>query len=208
MKKFLIFVCLFCILGLNVSAKSDETFYVYGEDNKEICEILGMTEVELKEYVEYTDITYLAVNKQNTKQIKKTEYEDEFSQKVQNFLSLEDSEILALSPNLTDMPDIKGEIVEKGGRKYLKVSAKTEDSGGEYILTQYITVFGGKKEILSFYTDINVGTNYIDEYFNSQFEETSPVFKIVAITGTIFFSVLGLIVLVAIIKDTFIAKEG
>lgn len=208
MKKFLIFICLFCVFGLNVWAKSDETFYVYGEDNKEICEILGMTDSELKDYVEYTDITYLAVNKKNTKQIKKTEYEDEFSKKVQNFLSLENSEILELSPNLTDMPDIKGEIVEKGSRKYLKVSAKTEDSGGEYILTQYITVFGGKKEILSFYTDINEGTNYIEDYFNSQFEETSPAVKVVAIIGTIFFSVLGLIVLAAIIKDTFMAKEG
>ncbi len=206
MKKILAFNCLLCVLSLNVFAVGKNVFYVYGSDNSTVSKTLGMTEHELKEYIEQTNITYLAVNKDNTKQIKKCEYTDDFSKKVQSFLSLKDAEILELAEQLSGIPDVTGQIVEKGALKYLKVTAKTKDSGGEYILTQYITVDKGVKINLSFYTDIDQGTDYIEEYFNSQFKETPLAFKVVTVIGIALFSLLAVIVLIAIIKDTFWKK--
>ncbi len=204
-KKALIFVCLICLLSFNVSAKSGDTFYVYGKDSNKVAEILGMSAVELRDYVEYTNIKYLAVNKDNTKQIKTTEYMDEFSKEVDSFYSLRDSEILELAKELSVTEN--GEIIERGKYKFLKVTARTKDSGGEYILTQYITVDNGVNLILSFHTDINEDTDYIEDYFNDQIKEPSAVFKGVATAGIIVFSVFAVFVLGLIIKDSFTNKN-
>lgn len=208
LKKILIFVFVVFTLTLNVSAKSEE-FYVYGQDNSSLSEILVMSENELEVYVETSNITYLAVNKTNTKQIKKVEYIDDFSKKVQSFLALRDNEILELAEDLSGIENIKGEVFEKGHYKFLKVSAKTKDSGGEYVLTQYITVNKGKKEILSFYTTDGEDTKYINEYFKSVFgiKETSATLKVLSIIGTVLFSLLAVVVLVAIVKETYGKKE-
>ncbi len=208
LKKILIFVFVVFTLTLNVSAKSEE-FYVYGQDNSSLSEILVMSENELEVYVETSNITYLAVNKTNTKQIKKVEYIDDFSKKVQSFLALRDNEILELAEDLSGIENIKGEVFEKGHYKFLKVSAKTKDSGGEYVLTQYITVNKGKKEILSFYTTDGEDTKYINEYFKSVFgiKETSATLKALSIIGTVLFSLLAVVVLVAIVKETYGKKE-
>ena len=208
LKKILIFVFVVFTLTLNVSAKSEE-FYVYGQDNSSLSEILVMSENELEVYVETSNITYLAVNKTNTKQIKKVEYIDDFSKKVQSFLALRDNEILELAEDLSGIENIKGEVFEKGHYKFLKVSAKTKDSGGEYVLTQYITVNKGKKEILSFYTTDGEDTKYINEYFKLVFgiKETSATLKALSIIGTVLFSLLAVVVLVAIVKETYGKKE-
>ncbi len=207
MKRILIFICLLCLLSLTVYAKSNDVFYVHGSSNTYVGEILGMTEDELKTYVEQNNITYLAVNKDNTKQIKRIEFANDFSKRVQSFLALKDDEILTLAEDLSGIPNAKGEIVERDKYKFLKVTAKTTDSGGEYILTQYITVDECKNQIINFYTDINAGTDYIEEYFNSQLKEMSLTFKVISIIGTILFSVLALVVLIAIIKDTFFKEK-
>ena len=208
LKKILIFVFVVFTLTLNVSAKSEE-FYVYGQDNSSLSEILVMSENELEVYVETSNITYLAVNKTNTKQIKKVEYIDDFSKKVQSFLALSDNEILELAEDLSGIENIKGEVFEKGHYKFLKVSAKTKDSGGVYVLTQYITVNKGKKEILSFYTTDGEDTKYTSEYFKSVFgiKETSATVKVLSIIGTVLFSLLAVVVLVAIVKETYGKKE-
>lgn len=194
---------------LNVSAESQDKFYVYGKETNALSKILNMSAVELKDYVEYTDITYLAVNKDNTKQIKMVEYQNEFSKKTYNFLNLRDNEILELTEDLTGIKGIKGEVFEKGKYKFLKTSSKTQDSGGEFVLNQYITVSKGKVMILNFYTAEGQNTDYIEEYLYSIFgiTKTPKAIKVLSVTGIILFSLLAAVVLFAIIKDTFYKKE-
>ncbi len=207
-KKIIIFVCAVFLLSFNVSAKSQETFYVHGSANNYVSEILGITEAELKDYVKDNNITYLAVNKNNTKQIRKTEISDAFSKKIGNFFALDDNEILELTEELTGFKDVNGTVFEKGNKKFLKIELKTTDSGGEYILTQYITVANSKKEILSFYTAANTTTDYIEDVFSSQFKVSGKVtvLKVISIIGIVLFSILAVVVTGAIIKDTFTKK--
>ncbi len=210
LKKIILFIALSLLAAVNIAALSvPEDFYIYGKDTNMIANILDMSGAELKNYVERTDITYLAVNKKNTKQIKKIEFEDSFSKMVESFLSLDDKEILSFAESLSGIPDAKGKIIEKENKKYLKVTAKTEDSGGDYISTQYITVNDGKYEILSFYTSSDESTDYIDEVFNSQFTlKSRSALKTAAAIGVALFTILAAVVLWAIIKETFIKKSS
>ncbi len=206
-KRFIcVLVSFICLFSVNIFAlQLDSDFYVYGQNNKQLCEVIGMRESELENYCKTNSITFLAVNKTNTKQIRKTEVKDDFSKKVGNFLALKDKEIIDLAADITGFSDVSGTVLEKGNKKFLKVELKTEDSGGEYILTQYITVTGGTKEVLTFYTAANEDTDYIEDVFSSQFKTSSALsgLKIVAVVGIVLFSVLAVLVLVAIIRDTF-----
>lgn len=206
-KKFiLIFSIIACLLSMNVFAlQLDNEFYVYGQDNKELSKTIDMTESELKEYCKNNNITFLAVNKTNTKQIRKTEIEDAFSKKIGDFFALKDNEIIELAEELTGFSGVKGTVFEKGNKKFLKVELKSADSGGEYFLTQYITVSDSKKEILSFHTAKKENTDYIEEVFSSQFKtsKSSTALKVISVIGMVLFGGLALVVFVAIIKDTF-----
>ena len=209
-KKFICVLASFiCLFSVNAFAlQVDKDFYVYGQQDAQLCEVIGMTEGELKEYCKTNNITFLAVNKTNTKQIRKAEIKDDFSKKAEDFSAFEDKEILDLTEELTGFSNVKGTVFKKGGQKFLKIEVKTTDSGGEYIITQYITVTGGAKKTLTFYTDAKEDTDYIEEVFSSQFKasDTISAFKVITVVGIVLFSVLALIVLVAIIKDTFTRK--
>lgn len=206
-KKFiLIFSIIACLLSINVFAlQLSNEFYVYGQDNKELSKAVDMSESELKKYCENNNITFLAVNKTNTKQIRRTEIEDAFSKKIGNFFALKDNEIIDLAEELTGFSGVKGTVFEKGNKKFLKVEVKSSDSGGEYYLTQYITVSDSKKEILSFHTSSKESTDYVEEVFSSQFKtsKSSPALKVLSVIGMVLFGGLALVVLIAIIKDTF-----
>ena len=100
-KRIIIFFCAVFLFSFSVFAESQDNFYVHGEANTYVSEILGMTENQLKDYVKDNNITYLAVNKDNTKQVRKTEISDAFSKKTGSFLALKDNEILELAEELT-----------------------------------------------------------------------------------------------------------
>ena len=209
-KKFIcVLVSFICLLSVNALAlQVDSDFYVYGQNNKELCQVIGMTESELENYCQTNNITFLAANKTNTKQVRKTEVKDDFSKKVGNFLALKDKEILDLADDLTGFSDVSGTVLKRGNQKFLKVELKTTDSGGEYILTRYITVTDGTKKVLTFYTDANENTDYIEDVFSSQFKisRLTLILKIIYMIGIVSFSALAVIVLVAIIKETFTKK--
>lgn len=146
-----------------------DDFYLYGRDDKKLAGTLNMTEDEVKSYCEQNNINVLAVNKDNTKQIREVIHQTEFSKTVKNLAVLKNDEILDLTYQLCGIENAKGKVIEKDAYKYLKIEVKGKDSGGEYILTQYITVKNSKTVTLSFYTSNGKDTSYTDEIFNSQF---------------------------------------
>lgn len=146
-----------------------DDFYLYGRDDKRLAATLDMTEEEVKAYCTENNITLLAVNKDNTKQIREIVRETEFSKTVKNLAVLKNDEILDLTYQLCGIENAKGKVIEKDAYKYLKIEVRGKDSGGEYILTQYITVKNSKTVTLSFYTSNGEDISYTDKIFNSQF---------------------------------------
>ena len=199
LKKIACAVVIFCCL-FGIRAAADEEFLVFGEDNKQISQVLNMSQTELEKYCEDNKITYLAVNADNTKQIRRSEFADAFSQKVTDLSVLGDKEILRLADSLTGFSDVKGEIIKRNALKFLKVELETEDDGGKYVLTQYLTVQDGQKTVLTFYTADGVDRDYIQSAFEKQFPEKFN-YKPFIIIGIILFAFVSVIVAVLVIKE-------
>ncbi|MBO5089690.1 MAG: hypothetical protein J6C27_02115 [Clostridia bacterium] len=175
LKKLLIAVTVLTVMLVSVVSALEigDDFYLYGRDNKKLADVLSMSEDEVSAYCKDNNITFLAVNNDNTKQIRETTRVTEFSKTVNNLAVLKNDEIIDLTYQLCGIENVKGKVIEKDVYKYLKIEVKSQDSGGDYILTQYITVKGGKSVVLSFYTSDGNDTSYTDDIFNSQFSNTS-----------------------------------
>lgn len=150
-----------------ISLKAGDEFSVYGQDSGKAEEILGMSEAELDGYVSQNNIVYLAVNEDNTKQIRLTVAATAFSESTGNLSLLSDSEIEELIPDITGDSAIKGEITENDSQKFVLSRVSSEDSGGGYTLARYFTVAGDNEYILSFYTSQGVSEDYIESVFES-----------------------------------------
>lgn len=157
-------ITVFAEESFNLKLKGE--FYTYEENPKKVEEILKISQNDLKEIFEKGTL-YLAVNKKNTKQIRITQSQNNFTYSIVNISNLTDDKIKALLPQITGIEGIKGEVINKDGQKFIKTVLRSTDSGGDYVLTEYITVADKKSYVLSFYTDIDENTDYIDETFDS-----------------------------------------
>lgn len=130
-----------------------EFFTAETEDGRaKIAEITDMSNKELDNFCDSGGIIFLAVNKDNSKQIKISCLKNKFSESAENISLLSDEEIERLIPNITGISSDGCEIVDKNGQKFIRCGSSLSDSGGSFFLTQYITVASGKNYILSFYT--------------------------------------------------------
>ena len=214
---FLIAFLVLAVFTLTVSAsevslKTNEQFYVYGEENEELSKTIGMSETELSDYCKTNDIIYLAVNKENSKQIRVQCSETEFSESVVNISLLSNDKIGELTPLIAGIDNVKGEIIKKNGQKFIKIELSSSDSGGEFIITEYITVADGKEYTLRFYTDKNADMQYIEKTFekyssNAFLDDSQPVsvWQFVILAAAVVFAAVTVIIVITIIKD--IKKE-
>ena len=150
-----------------VSLTLPEGFFVHESQPEKVAEILGMKQSELTDYCTDNSILYLAVDSNNSRQIRVSVSDNKFSNNIVNISQLTDDKIISLAPDIAGIEGVRGDVVKLGGQKFLKVQLKSQDSGGEYILTQYITVTQEKNFILSFYNNSDVNTDYIDSVFTS-----------------------------------------
>lgn len=203
LKKILISVVMIIVMLTTVASAIEigDDFYLYGRDDKKLSDLLGMSESELEKYCKDNYITLLAVNSDNTRQIREITRETEFSKTVKSLAALSDDEIKALTFQLCGLENVKGEIIEKDAYKFLKIEVKGADSGGEYILTQYITVKDSKSVTLSFYTSKSGDTSYVDEIFNSRFGEKSSASRGWVTAGLVVFVGVAVVLAFMIIRD-------
>lgn len=187
--------------------KPGKEFAVYGEDG-EVPERLGMTEEEIKGYLKDNDIVYLAVDEKNERQIRLSVSETGFSKSVGHLSGLSDEKIRALMPELIGAE--QGEILKKGEQKFIRQQLRLSDSGGEYLLTRYITVEAQKYYVLTFYTQAGVKTDYIETVFSSFSlsgsseqgpEKTSPWMQILPPVLIALFSAGAGVILFLLIRD-------
>ncbi len=209
----LLVLVLSLIFSFSISAlKTDqltpnEDFYIYSASPQKVAEILEMTKEGLKSDIESKGIIFLAVDKENSRQIQLTETENTFSTAVSNLSNLSDSSIRSLLPDITGIENIKGKIVLHGEQKYVRIELKSK----EYILTQFFTVENKKLYTLSFYTNTDTSTEYIKNTFSYRqktadsitLKEIPANLKTFTIIGFSVFAVMFLVILFTIIKDYF-----
>ncbi len=188
-----------------------EDFYIYSASPQKVAEIVKMTEEDLKTDIESKKIIFLAVDKENTRQIQLTETENKFSTTVSNLSNLSDSSIRSLVPDITGAENIKGKVVLHGEQKYVRIELKSK----ECVLTQFFTVENKKLYTLSFYTNVDVSTDYIkDTFFYKQktadsitVKEIPANLKTLTIIGFSVFGIIFLVILFTLIKDYFKKEE-
>ena len=176
-------------------------FSIYGTDNTDIAQILNITESELQSYCGEKTV-YLALNRENTKQIRIYETQNDFTNSVINISDLSNDKITDLLPEIIGIDDVKGEVIDKNGQKFIKTQLRSSDSGGDYIITEYITVAGRKSYVLSFYTDIDADTDYIEKtfetfdsvYFEKREDQSGGILRFVLPVFTVMFGIITLAV--------------
>lgn len=151
--------------GIKINAGKEFTVLSSGKNEKELASILGITENELIGYCRENSIEYLAVNRDNTKQIRLSVNQTEFSSAVINFSNLSDENIAAVVPDIVGVSNVKCETADKNGQKFAKVRLSSSDSGGDYTVSQYITAANKKLFILSVCTAADKDADYADEIF-------------------------------------------
>ena len=209
MKRIIALLAAFLLLfSVTVSAESKISLKPDGEfitETEKIAEIIGMEKDGLLDFCIENNIIYIAVNKDNSKQIRVTVKETDFSKSIVNINGLSEDKINGLLPDIIGIEGVKGKVLNKNGQKFIKTEILSKDSGGDFLITEYITVADKKVYILNFYTNKNADTDYIEKTFES-FEspyfvnETNSSITYVIIAIAIF-SVASVIIVITIIKD-------
>lgn len=153
--------------GADIQITAPKDFYSYesGQNAESTAKILGLTADELENYCNENGIVFIAVNNDNTKQIRVSVTESAFSSSIGNLTNLSDDKITALMPDITGIKN--GELTQKDGQRFIKTAETLSDSGGEYSVINYVTVAAKKDYVLSFYTALGTSTDYTDEVFDS-----------------------------------------
>lgn len=171
---FATLLCVIILFPINAAANAsvnikdiDEEFFVFSNvaDKEKVSEITGEDKEALEEFCSSGGIIYLAVNEDNSKQIRISRTKSNFSEKLGNISFLTEEEITdVFKQDIEETSNYK--IVEKNSQKFIVTENSYSDSGGKYILTRYITIANENIYTLSFYTSENSDTGYIEKVFN------------------------------------------
>ena len=174
-KKAVLFITVLCLLFSftvsaaeeNFSVKVSDEFYTSAKDKEKVCEILGYSKDEFDSYCSENNIEFFAVNSDNTKQVKLSISLTDFSNAVINISNFTDDKITALLPDMTGIENVKGDIIDKNGQKFALIQLRSSDSGGDFILKEYITVADKKSYTLSFYMEAGADDSFVLEIFET-----------------------------------------
>lgn len=217
-------LCLACLVALNVCALKPnqitipDDFLVYSESNAaSVAQALNIEQKKLEKEIENSGTLLLAVNQNNSKQIRLTVDETDFSAATGSFATLSDTAIKSLLPDITGLGNVQGKIVkDKNGEKLVKIELKNQNE--DYLLTQFFTVTDHKIYTLSFYTDSGESTDYIGNTFpttnaseNNTISEKSvsnhTLIQVAVIIATIIFGAIFLFLLFTILRDLIPSKN-
>lgn len=214
-KKIICTVCAVLLFAVTAFAESGgieitvpEGFYSYesGKSAVQTAKILGMTDTELESYCAENGIVYIAVNKDNSKQIRLAVAESSFSASIGNLTNLTEDKITALIPDITGAK--RGEIINKDGQSFIKTVESASDSVGGFTVISYFTVAAKKDYVLSFYTSSGTDTDYAEEVFKSyraedfymQKSEKSP-FRYVIIAAIVLLAAGSVYIIFTLVRD-------
>lgn len=192
----------------NIEITAPKDFYSYksGQNAEDTAKILGMTASELEKYCSDNGIVFIAVNEENTKQIRVSVAESAFSGSIGNLSNLSEDKITALIPDITGADS--GEIVTKNGQSFIKTTETLSDFGGEYSVISYVTVAAKKDYVLSFYTATGTSTDYVEKVFKSFsaddfYKESNPksYFGYVIIAAIALLALVSAYIIFTLVRD-------
>ena len=205
---------LLLLAGISVSASSvtfdidvDNSYLTAykGENLSEIASVIGVTEAELAADFNKGGLLYLSVAPDNSVRIKLSAFADNFSVEAVDMAYLDGDNMKKLLSTLGGESGGGAELIESRGRKYAVIS---ETVDGNYTVTQYITICGGKTYYLSCYNSGEEVSDSVRRIFESftlvQKTEAggSPVWlSAVIIFGIVVFAIIAVIMAVGIIRN-------
>lgn len=206
---------IFMLVGVQISATAyeynisvPEGYAIATKDGVHslVAERLGMTTEEVDAFINENEILYFAVSEDLKTQARLSAFTDNFSSAVNDIAYLDSVKLEEFKTALCG--ESEGEILKLQDRLFI-VSAKTlNDSGGDYTVTQYITLCGGKTYYLSCYND-GEGTSdevmkIVESFSLSEIQESNNSFfitsRIIIFAGIALFSIIAVVMTVGIIK--------
>ena len=217
----LITVSLLLLSSLFVCAVTNEytltvpkgfTVWQSGENMEEISLIFGISEEELKKQCNEKNIVYAAANHDNSKQVTLSITENEFSNTAVSFSRLSNKDLKEIANDFNDSKRAKIEIVtSKDSNRYIKITEELYDSGGQYTLTEYITVCSEKLYTLCITeTTSEKQTTLADSVFNNYKikDNAKPItsgnnmlYTLLAVGGIAIFTAVAAVLLYTVIRD-------
>lgn len=222
LKIFLFVACFMAVTCFNVSADapkfnldmgSDYLYFRNGDDLKEAAKITGSEERELKKLFDAENVVMLALSKDNLRQIRVAYYTNELSAEIGNLDLLDIKDLAEIKDSLSDKLSLGGENfsadyienTEAPINKYIICTELFTDSGGDYSVTQYLTVKDGAFWHITTYAPNHSGVPYIIPYFSVE-EDGFDTSKILYIIGAVF-AVFAVVVFVLYFREK-IAEES
>lgn len=156
------------------------------EDADELAEALGVDTKEIKSYFKEDKLILMAVNGDNSVQIKLSRFENSYSKAIQSFSS-SDENIIKDYASSAGIYNYK--IVSNNETKFIFVETQVSDTYGGYVSSRYITVKNGEFYVLSCFSKGKEQDKRISEVFKSLDIKTDtaslPVWQTVLIAGSI-----------------------
>lgn len=211
-----ILVILICAFSLTAGATStafeiqlskDYNTLYQGDDPSPMAKRLGMEKKELQDYMKDNGVLLIAVSKDRSKQVRIIEEKTEFSSLAEDISALDEEALNNLSQRLTSNQNSEFQYVTNNKRKYIKFSDVLSDSGGSYVMTQYITIKNGRFYKLCFYNSGELQDDEADAVFNqfklSEKKEAKlpPWLTVVFVLAVALFTALSVAMVIGIIRE-------
>ena len=208
-------ICLFALITVfaaaedySVTASSGFTVAYYGEDMAKAAKIMGLSEKELKTLCRENDVQFVAVNADNSVQIRLSRYQTELSKKTEDLSSLSDSLVEELFSDIGENKYVKATL---GNTVFFKMTENLSDSGGNYVSDQYVTVKNGYVYLVSVYRAESADTEAAEAFLQGIRINRTVIFSnkqkiLVASAIAVLVILIGFMVR-GIIKDVRIQKR-
>ncbi len=151
----------------SITVPDDFTVAYYGEDLSHIAQALQIDNAKIGNYFAENGLLYLAVSSDTETQVRLSIYNDNFSSRVNDISMLDDTAlgefVTTLNSDCTDLSC----VITNSDRKFVKVKNTLNDSGGQYTVTQYITIANSKTYYLSCYNSGSDTDSTVEEIFDS-----------------------------------------
>lgn len=176
-KTIIVSLLLIVLLSVNASALSisehslefdaGEEYTLLTEDNLKknsefVTEILNHSVDSMKAFFKSNSVLFFAADDNNTKQIKLTFNQTDFSKQIGSLRNLSDNDLNRIANQILGS-EVKWHLVEKNNMKMYCVASKGSDSGGEYCTIQFFTIINGGIYNLSYHES----SSDVDKVYNT-----------------------------------------
>lgn len=185
-------------------------------DDEQLAQKLGYSADSLSHYMQQKSVISLAINSDNSAQMRLVCRETDLSRELGDITKLSDSRITAIADSL--LKNQSYTVVTLGDKVFLKSQTEESENGNTYAALQYVTVSGGEYYCFNYYgssrtltadesalADSVAATLYIPDggaFPTVSANDTLRVFYIVLIAAVILLGIISIVLLsISLIRD-------